>query len=248
MKTAKHVTHIVPVGFTPEKLIASIRHYPVHKVIIVTLSGDEMNDNVQATVNELTDSFKGIEIEGEVVARENLFHAVLNILDIAETEIKKGRTVMINISGGLRNIGISAYIASLVSGISIYTDIPDLSDSGEYMLKGILEIPSFPIKDLPKEQMDILQELGSGVDSQDMLITRLKPDLKKGSVEFNNERSRLSHHIKKLKKDGFVETEKKGRSLVIRMSVLGEIYVRGKIIKDLSSTTKQQLSKNEIFN
>ncbi|MHC1576832.1 MAG: hypothetical protein ACXQTE_05705, partial [Methanosarcinaceae archaeon] len=63
--------------------------------------------------------------------------------------------------------------------------------------------------------------------------SRLKPDLKKGTDKYNNERSRLSHHIKKLKADGFMETEKKGKKLMMRRSVLGEIYMRGKGVERL---------------
>jgi DNA-binding transcriptional ArsR family regulator len=66
-----------------------------------------------------------------------------------------------------------------------------------------------------------------------VLISRLKPELEKGTTDFGNERSRLSHHIKKLKKWGFIETEKSSKNLIIQKSKLGKIFLKGREIKIL---------------
>jgi CRISPR-associated protein Csa3 len=227
MEKAKETVHIVPIGFQSDKLIASIRQYPVHRIIIITVEGDAKNEKVQKNSNDVKEAFKGIEIEERIVAREEIFQATLGILDIIKSQVEKGREVKINISGGLRNIGISSYIASLVSKVSIYTDIPESGNNESYMLKGVLEIPTFPIKEISQEQLCILHKLEGGVDSLDTLISRLRPDLKKDDPKYNNERSRLSHHIKKLKDSNFVETEKKEKNLMVNRSVLGEIYLKG---------------------
>ncbi len=232
MEKAKELTHLVPVGFTSNKLIASLRQFPVHKIIILTHKGDAEQNKVQSAVNDIKKAFTGVKIQNRVVPRENVLDSSLQILDIAEEEIRSGSTVKINVSGGLRNIGISAYIVSLVSNISIYTDIPEHDDNEIYHLKGILDIPLFPIKDLAREQLSILEKVEDGVDSVDILISRLKPELEKGTTEFGNERSRLSHHIRKLNNTGFIETEKISKNLVIRKSKLGEIYMKGKEIKN----------------
>lgn len=234
MDAAKETTHLITPGFTSAKLIASTRLHPAHKVIIVTLKGDENIDRVGQTIQQLYDAFKGIEIEETIVERENVFQTTLDILGIIEKEMKNGKVVKINISGGMRNIGISAYIASLVSKIVIYTDIPDSKNDEVYKLKNILEIPPIPIKEIPREQIQILQVLSGGVDSLDILISRLKPQLEKGTKEYNNERSRVSHHIKKLKIDGFIETKKDKKFVSVKKTILADIYIKGMEIAALS--------------
>ena len=87
--------------------------------------------------------------------------------------------------------------------------------------------------------MEILRKLEGGVESLDELVSRIKPELKKGTQEYNNERSRLSHHIKKLEKDGFIETKKVKKNLHIKLTILGEIYLRGKELKQLNEGRKK---------
>jgi DNA-binding transcriptional ArsR family regulator len=233
MEKAKNYTHLVPVGFSSDKLIASLKQFPVHKILILTHQCDENNQKVQSTVKDIREAFKGFEIQDRIVDRENVLDSSLQMLGIIEEEVRGRNTVKINISGGLRNIGISAYIVSLVSDVPIYTDIPDSTDDEVYHLKGILDIPLFPIKELPKEQISILEELEDGVKSVDVLISKLKPGLEKGTADFGNERSRLSHHIKKLKNWGFIVTEKRSKNLIIQKSKFGEIFLKGREIKIL---------------
>lgn len=235
MEKAKLYTHIVPVGFSSDKLIASLRQFPVHKLIILTHQGDERNEKVQSAVNDIRQAFNGFEIQDRIVERENVLDSALQMLNFIEEEIRKGSTVKINISGGLRNMGISAYIVSLVSAVPVYSDIPEYIEN-TYHLKGVLDIPLFPIKELAKEQVSILEELDDGVESVDVLISLLKPELEKGTADFGNERSRLSHHLKKLREAGFIDTEKSSKNLVIRKSKLGEIYMKGREIKKLVET------------
>jgi DNA-binding transcriptional ArsR family regulator len=231
MEKAKNYTHLVPVGFSPEKLIASLKQFPIHKIIVLTHQGDDNSKKVQSAVNDIKEAFKSFEVQEKEIDRENVLDSSLQMLSIIENEIRNGNVVKINISGGLRNIGISAYIVSLVSDIPIYTDIPDSTADDAYHLKGILDIPLFPIKELAKEQISILEELGDGVESVDVLISRLKPELEKGTADFGNERSRLSHHIKKLNNWGLIETEKCSKNLIIQKSKLGEIFLKGREIK-----------------
>lgn len=233
MERARLYTHIVPVGFSSEKLIASLKQFPVHKIIVLTHKGDENNKEVQSVLKAIHQAFKGFEIQNRLVERENVLDSSLEILDIINEEVKEGSTVKINISGGLRNIGISSYIVSLVTNIPIYSDIPEYTDKDTYHLRGILDIPLFPIKELASEQITMLEKIGNGVESVDELISRLKPELEKGTTDFSNERSRLSHHIRKLSSEGFIETERFSKNLIIRKSKLGEIYMKGKEIKRL---------------
>ncbi|WP_406656680.1 DUF6293 family protein [Methanolobus sp. ZRKC2] len=235
MKEAKHYTHIVLVGISAEKMIASLRQFPVHKIVTVTHCGDENKTDIQNSIKKLTQTFESLEFEKHNIETENILTASMQLLDIIKQETRDDTVVKVNISCGLRNIGVSAYIAAFVSGISIYSDIPEHEDEDTYILKGILDLPPIPIKDLSREQMDILEKLEDGVDSMDILISRMKPNHVKNSNKLGRERSRLSHHIKNLKNDRLVETEKCNRCLVIRRSELGEIYFKGKKIKDMQS-------------
>ncbi|MDD3406702.1 MAG: helix-turn-helix domain-containing protein [Methanomicrobium sp.] len=51
----------------------------------------------------------------------------------------------------------------------------------------------------------------------------MKPSMRKYSDEFYKERSRLSHHLKVLEKNGFVVKNKIGRKISINLSELGII-------------------------
>jgi CRISPR-associated protein Csa3 len=238
MEKAKKTVHILPIGFESDKLITSIRQYPVHSIILIMVEGDDKRSLVQEATAKVKEAFKGLEIEERIVAREDIFQATLDILDIIEEQAKKGNDIKINIAGGMRNLGISSYIASLVSKVNLYTDIPESDNEKGYVLKGIMEIPIFPIKEISQEQMEILYQLDEETDSLDTLISRLKPELDKGTTQFDNERSRLSHHIKKLKNAGFVETEKRDKMLSISRSVLGEIYTKGTAISKFKKEKK----------
>ena len=75
---------------------------------------------------------------------------------------------------------------------------------------------------------EILKALKREAPSIDELIYRMKPEIRKGSNEHNSERARVSHHLRKLKKWGLVDTEKAGKNLRIRLTKLGKVYVAGR--------------------
>jgi DNA-binding transcriptional ArsR family regulator len=71
--------------------------------------------------------------------------------------------------------------------------------------------------------------LGKGVvESIDELIARMRPEIEKGTKEHGNERARLSKHISKLRDEGFVETDKLGKTVSLKLSRMGEVYVAGR--------------------
>jgi len=75
-----------------------------------------------------------------------------------------------------------------------------------------------PLKDLSEGKRDILAALR---DRGDLLL----PELMKEKTE--SERSRLSYHLKDLKKDGLVETVKEGRNLKVSLTFAGRLYSAG---------------------
>jgi hypothetical protein len=142
---------------------------------------------------------------------------------------------MLNISGGLRNQGMASYFAALISETDIYTDIPESPVEEGYILKNILTIPHFPIKQFRKESMEVLEALDEIANSQDELIQRMKNKLNPENL--SRERSRLNHHIKQLKTYGLVDTKKLGKNIVIRRTELGELYVKGESIMNLKTNS-----------
>ncbi|MFQ5888162.1 MAG: winged helix-turn-helix domain-containing protein, partial [Candidatus Hydrothermarchaeales archaeon] len=121
---------------------------------------------------------------------------------------------------------------TLVTGAEIYSGLSTYGKKGENIgIKKILPIPPFPIKDISKEQYKILKELydnGGSVNSVDELISIVNTETSPERSDYQKERARFSYHLKGLKKDGFIETEKQGKNVKVRLSKIGEIYVVGK--------------------
>jgi DNA-binding transcriptional ArsR family regulator len=230
----KQVTHIVLVGHTKDVLINSVKQFPVHKVILVI--GKDPNvtgeSKVYDTANEIERELKSFaNIEQREVDKLDVFSGAIDILKLIKEEKAKDHDIKINISGSLRTIGIACYIAALVTDTEIYSALPEY-DSGKVVgIKGILNVPLFPVKEISDEQMRILTILeGNGVASVEELITKLKPDLVKETKEYANERARLSHHLNILRKGGLLESEKTGKNVKLSLSRIGEIYVIAKEI------------------
>lgn len=230
----KQITHIVPVGHTKEKFVDIVKQFPLHKIVLVV--GQDMNvsgeNEVYKTAKEIEKELKGfIDIEWRKVDKLDVFACAIDILQIIKEERAKEHEVKINISGSLHTIGIACYIAALVSDTEIYSALPEYKKGEITGIKEILTIPFFPIKEIPDEQMQILKILeGNGVASVEELITKLKPELNKETKEYANERARLSHHLKSLRKDGFLDSEKVGKNVKLSLSRIGEVYAMGRVI------------------
>jgi CRISPR locus-related DNA-binding protein len=224
----KIVCHIVPVGFTAGKLIEGVKQFPVHKVVIVASGEDE---RVKKAVREVEKAFKGYaEVEKRSVDLEDVFQAALDFIEIIRGEREASRKVMINAAGSLRNVTLASYIAAQATKTKIYSSHSRYDEKGVPVgVSKIIDIPYFPISEPPKEQVEVLEALSEGeVESIDELIARMRPEIKKGTKKHGNERARLSKHISKLKEEGFVETDKLGKTVSLRLSRMGEVYVAGK--------------------
>lgn len=226
----KQVTHILPVGINKDKLLQGLKQYLVHKaVLIVNKSAPVDREKVKYVAGEMQDALRGFaEVEVIEMNTQNPIDTALKLVDIIKKENSSGRDVMINVSCCAGNIGIACYMASEITGAKMYTAITS-GEGKETEVLNILQIPTFPIKDIPQEQIEILDALcESNVDSLDELISRMRPELNKNTNAFNNERARICHHVKVLRENGFVETEKIGKNLRIRLNSLGQIYVHGR--------------------
>lgn len=223
MMEMKQVTHIVPVGIKKNDILDGLKQHLIHKAVL--LIGEE-NKKCDEVARELESALHGFaDVEKVNVRTNDVFDLALTLVDVIERETKKNREVMLNISCSSGNTGVACYLASLSTNSKIYTTITDPANG---KIVRVQEIPLFPKKDIPAEQVDILNHLNdAGVDSLDELIMRIKPRLKKNTSAFNNERARICHHIKALKSTNLIETEKVGKNLRISLNPIGRLYLKG---------------------
>lgn len=230
------VVHIIPVGFEKRKLIDSLKRYPFQKVYLLLGKNEHLPGEVKArkTAKLMKNDLKAIAKVHEVyVDKEDVFDATKELIKLIKKEMAEGNRVLVNVSGSTRTLGIACYLAASLTGAEVYSGISKYDEKGKVKgVERIIEIPTFPIKRISKEKEEILNTLykrDGEVESLEDIIAVIKPELKPGSKEFKAERSRVSYLVNALKEDGFVETEKSGKTLKVRLTAPGEIYVLGKI-------------------
>jgi len=224
------ITHIVPVGHTPETLIDSLRRFPVNRVVFILVNKPELGSEKKARLvaEKVKEALGTIPCEEIYVDPEDMFSAAMLIARKINEE-STSRKIKVNLSGSLRTIGIASYIATLLTGTEAYVGVPKYEKDNAVGISEIIDIPLIPIKELSPGKVDILNVIGESEKSLDGVINQLNPKLKPGSSEYINEKSRISHHLKDLRKDKFVETDKDGRNLRITLTNLGELYLLKKI-------------------
>ena len=219
-------TQIVFVGHHKTRLLESIRalrEYPVRKIILAVGEQDSSGERkARKIAEELAKELKTVwDTEIVEIDKKNIIRATSQLVSLIKRE---GEDVILNVSGFLRTFAIAAYIAACITGSRIITSIPRYDENdNEVGVEEIIELPILPIDFPGKEQVEIISAINGGINSLDELVFRLNPGIKKGSREFKSERSRLSHHISKLEKAGFVRREKVGRNVRIELTSLGRI-------------------------
>ncbi len=222
------ITHFVFVGHHKERLIESIRalrELPTDKIILfVGEDGLPGEKKVRKLAEELKKELEVVwDVEIKKVDKKNAIRAALQLIEEINRERKDKRDVVINASGSLRTLAIAGYIAACVTNSRIFTSIPKYNENEEEIgIEEIVELPILPIDFPRREQMEILETVDGGVSSLDELVIKLNPSIDKRSKEFQSERSRLSHHLSKLEKAGFVRREKHGRNVKIMLTELGK--------------------------
>ena len=234
--------HIVPVGFTKEKLIDSLKNYPFQKVYLLEGSNPNLEgeDTARETARDMKDSLKSVvEVLEVEVDKEDVFESVKTIVAIITAEQSEGNKVKLNVTGSMRTVGIACYLAASITGAEVYAGVSDYDKKGGYLgIKKIVSIPSFPIRRISNGKQAILEALNEcdgEVDSLEDIITTINSDLRPGVEGYEGERSRTSYLVKELEKDGFVESEKSGKMLKVKLSKLGEIYAIAKTSGEVNS-------------
>jgi len=123
----KCVKHLVPVGFTPEVLVGSIRRFPVDGVILVrgkdrSLPNAEKAEEAARSVREALGSVP-VRIFVDV---DDIEGAALSLVGRIIAERASGCVGFGEFSSGsIRSLGVAAYLAALSSGAPAYIGLPD---------------------------------------------------------------------------------------------------------------------------
>ena len=222
------VVHVVPVGFTKETLLESLQYYPVSKVVLVLGNKPELDTEQKAreVAKEIKKDLGVTQSEEIYVDLEDISSAALQITGKITKEQKNGAEVKVNLSGSIRTIGIAAYLAALTTRSEAYIGIPSYQDGKVRGISSVVKVPLPPLKELSKEKTSILKTLDKELTLEE-LTAKLNPKIKRGNKKYLHAKSLLSYHIKDLKKDGFIETKKEGKTLKIKTTTMGGIYVEG---------------------
>jgi CRISPR locus-related DNA-binding protein len=227
----KKVVHIIPVGHTKKTLVEGMRQFPFHKVVLVL--GKEQTpgeEKAEGIAKEIEKEFGRLaSVEYLRVDVDDVYSTAIDLARIIRTEQEKENEVKVNASGSLRTVGISCYLACALTGAQLYVAIPSYEQGKVTGIRRVLDIPSFPIKEVGKEELSMLHYLlkKGPTGSVDELIQGMDKG-SKHAVGYQKERARMSYHLRKLKAGGFIETEKHGKNLRIALTRLGELYSIGR--------------------
>lgn len=205
---------IATFGQDREGIVAGIRNFPIHKLILLHYTEDkkdveEFSHNIRSTL--------GISVSLRLIAKPDIIRSAMEqISEIIKTESGKFEQILINVSAGDKMIGCAALSCAFVNGIKAFGTDQD----GKPMLLPILKMSySEIISDAKIKILRALDKAGGTTESLDDL-TKI--------TEFG--KPLLSYHIhgtnesKGLVQLGLVEVERleRGRSK-ITLNTLGKM-------------------------
>lgn len=205
---------IATFGQDREGIVAGIRNFPIHKLILLHYTEDkkdveEFSHNIRSTL--------GISVSLRLIAKPDIIRSAMEqISEIIKTESGKFEQILINVSAGDKMIGCAALSCAFVNGIKAFGTDQD----GKPMLLPILKMSyNEIISDAKIKILRALDKAGGTTESLDDL-TKI--------TEFG--KPLLSYHIhgtnesKGLVQLGLVEVERleRGRSK-ITLNTLGKM-------------------------
>lgn len=165
------------------------------------------------------------------VNKIDVLKATQQILGVVEQARVSGDQVVINGSGSMRTLTIAGYVASCLTGSRYFTALPKYNPEGiEIGAESLISVPLLPISFPSAEQLALMEMIGEGVEMLDDLVIRIKEGISKGGDGFNNERSRISHHLSNLEKAGYVTREKRGRNVKIILTSFGSMLLKSSLL------------------
>jgi DNA-binding transcriptional ArsR family regulator len=221
---AKCVKHLVPVGFTPEILVGSIRRFPVDGVILVRGKDKSLPnaDKAEEAAKSVRKALGSVPCEDLFVDVDDLEGAALSLAGRIVSERASGCEVLVNLSGSLRSLDIAAYLAAFSTGAHAYIGLPDYAGEKVVGVRKVVSVPVMPLKELSREKRDVMVFLRDRPDG--LMLGELIKKSGRLREEADSERSRLSYHISDLKEDGLVETFREGRNIRVKATFAGLMY------------------------
>ncbi len=207
---------IATFGQDREGIVAGIRNFPIHKLILLHYAEDkkdveEFSHNIRSTL--------GISVSLRLISKPDVIRSAMeHISEIIKTESGKFEQLLINVSAGDKMIGCAALSCAFVNGIKAFGTDQD----GKPMLLPILKMSyNEIISDAKIKILRALDKAGGTTESLDDL-TKI--------TEFG--KPLLSYHIhgtnesKGLVQLGLVEVERleRGRSK-ITLNTLGKMLI-----------------------
>jgi len=199
-----------------EAIIAGIRNFPVHRLILICYDYDRQN--AEAFARKLS-SFLGIRVTITVIKRENVIRDMIErVMAISQEEGREFQQILMNISCGDKLIGCAALSAAFVNGIKTFS----IDETGMPIFLPILKLSYNEI--ISESKIKILRaidEHGGSIESLEQLekLTGYGKSL-------------LSYHImgskdsKGLVELGLLEVEKGNRSKVsTKLTTLGKLLI-----------------------
>lgn len=207
---------IATFGSDREGIVAGIRNFPIHKLILLHYAEDkkeveEFSHNIRSTL--------GLPVSLRLISQPDVIRSAMeHISEIIKTESGKFEQLLINVSAGDKMIGCAALSCAFVNGIKAFGTDPE----GKPMLLPILKLSyNEIISDAKIKILIALDKAGGTIESLEELtkITDFGKPL-------------LSYHIhgtndsKGLVQLGLVEAERleRGRSK-ITLNTLGKMLI-----------------------
>lgn len=207
---------IATFGQDREGIVAGIRNFPIHKLILLHYAEDkkdveEFSHNIRSTL--------GISVSLRLIAKPDIIRSALeHISEIIKTESGKFEQILINVSAGDKMIGCAALSCAFVNGIKAFGTDQD----GKPMLLPILKMSyNEIISDAKIKILRALDKAGGTTENLDDLtkITNFGKPLLSYHIHGTNE-------SKGLVQLGLVEAERleRGRSK-ITLNTLGKMLI-----------------------
>jgi hypothetical protein len=208
--------HIATFGTDSEGILAGIRDFPVHKLILLHYS--EQRESLEEFVKNIR-SVLGIPISTlEITMPDVIRSALENINKVIENEKEEYEQILINVSAGDKMIGCAALSCAFINGIKAF----GVDSNGSPMMLPILKMSYKEIiSDAKIKILKALYEKGGSVENLDELVQ---------ASGFG--KPLLSYHIngtlesKGLLQLGLVDVEKSRSKSKIVLNTLGQLIIQ----------------------
>ena len=205
-------TVIAPVGDNPKALFVGMKQFPTEKVILITPS-----DNIDTT-KKLTKQLEDFTIKSEIIElkgnmMEDMFKTFAKLVSIYDHD-----DLITNVATGDRMSTCAALSAAFANGLKAFGIMGD-----KPFLLPIMKFSYY--KELSDNKLRILQEM----DFKNYI------SLKELSQRLDMSISLLSYHIngnykyKGLKEFRLVEIKEKNKNLMVKLSEMGNLLLKGYI-------------------